>query len=256
MQLDPWIQAARPQTLPAALGPVIIGLALAHGHSGLNVLTALLTIICALLLQISSNLINDYYDGIRGTDTKERLGPIRVTAAGLLPPSSVKKAFLITLALSFFCGLYLMSIAGLPIIIIGLSSLFCAWAYTGGPFPLSHFALGELFALLFFGPVAVWGTYYIQVLKFDHHDHLSVILWGISVGLIASALMGINNLRDIVQDKQAGKITIATLLGAKKMRLCILLMVTTGLGFAYQLLTHYALLTFSQTLAGDTNCAG
>ena len=218
--IKPWILAARPQTLPAGLGPVIIGLCLSSQFTQVNTLVAIFTIMTTMLLQISSNLINDYYDGVTGSDTEERLGPTRMVSSGQIKPQVMKKGFLVTLGLAFLLGLYLMFIGGLPIVIIGLSSLFFAWAYTGGPFPLSYYALGEVFALIFFGPVAVWGTFFLQTKSFDHTN--VVILWGIAVGLISSAIMGVNNLRDIVQDKAAHKMTIATLMGDKLMRVFIL----------------------------------
>lgn len=227
-----WISLTRPQTLPAGISPVIIGLALASLKTTINPLIATLTILSALFLQISSNIINDYYDGIKGSDTKERLGPKRVTAGNELPRKLVKKSFIITLSISFFLGTYLIYTGGLPIFFIGCSSLFFAWAYTGGPFPLSYYALGEVFALIFFGPVALWGTYYLQTLKINLEAN--VILLGIAAGLIASAIMGINNLRDIVQDKKASKITLASLLGEKRTRLLINIYILTSLAiFSY-----------------------
>ena len=229
---NPWIMAARPKTLPAGAGPVLIGLSLAGSLNNLDWTIAFLTLICALLLQISSNLINDYYDGVKGLDKEDRLGPPRAVALGLLIPNQVKKGFILTLALAFFVGLYLMYIGGLPIIIIGLSSLFFAWAYTGGPFPLSYFGLGEVFAFLFFGPIAVYGTWFLQT-KISGVPPTDVLLMGSSVGLISSALMGVNNLRDIVGDKREGKTTLATLIGDHTMRKIIVLFLILGqiLGF-------------------------
>jgi 1,4-dihydroxy-2-naphthoate octaprenyltransferase len=223
-----WVLAARPKTLPAGAAPVILGLALsiALGEE-IKPLLSFLTLACALGLQISSNLINDYYDGIRGTDDSNRLGPDRATAQGLISPATMKKAFLLTLTTSFIMGLYLMITCGVPIVIIGISSLFFAWAYTGGPFPLSYFGLGEVFAFIFFGPVAVWGTYYIQSGKISYP--LPVMLAGAALGFLSSALMGVNNLRDTDQDRIKNKVTLSTLVGQSAMRKIILLFVAASL---------------------------
>ena len=193
---NPWILAARPKTLPAGAGPVLIGLGLVGSFNHINYPIAALTLITALLLQISSNLINDYYDGVKGLDKEDRLGPPRAVALGLLPASTVKKGFIFTLSMAFLLGIGLMVRGGTPIIIIGFSSLFFAWAYTGGPFPLSYFGLGEIFAFIFFGPIAVYGTWYLQTLE-SGFPSLDVLYMGASVGLISAALMGVNNLRDI-----------------------------------------------------------
>ena len=218
---NPWILAARPKTLPAGAGPVLIGIALSYRWESFDLLAAVLTLICALLLQVSSNLINDYYDGVSGLDNEERLGPPRAVSLGLIPANRVKKGFQLTLGLSLILGTYLMFQGGWPIIIIGLSSLFFAWAYTGGPFPLSYFGLGELAAFLFFGPIAVYGTWFLQTKQLVPPNN--VIFMGCGVGLISSALMGVNNLRDISGDKSQGKTTIATILGAQGMRKLIVL---------------------------------
>lgn len=220
--------ATRPKTLPAGAGPVFVGLALAYKMSGyLNPLVALLTFSCALLLQISSNLINDYYDGVRGLDDENRLGPPRAVALGLLSPNQVKKGFQATLSISFLLGIYLMYIGGPVIITIGLLSLFFSWAYTGGPFPLSHLGLGEVFAFLFFGPIAVYGTWFLQLLPIEPlapENQLPLIsMYGSSLGLISAALMGVNNLRDRFSDSEKGKNTLATFLGGHATRKIIVL---------------------------------
>lgn len=225
---NPWILAARPKTLPAGAGPVLLGLAAAYNVSGyINPLLATLTLSCALLLQISSNLINDYYDGIRGLDDEHRLGPPRAVALGLLTPLQVKKGFQLTMTLAFILGIYLMIKGGPIIVMIGFLSLFFSWAYTGGPFPLSHLGLGEVFAWLFFGPVAVYGTFFLQILPVrpleDFESFRNIILLGSSVGFISAALMGVNNLRDRFQDKEKGKTTLATILGGHSMRKLIVL---------------------------------
>jgi len=217
-----WIMATRPKTLTAAAGPVLLGLALSyHFKSGANLLTFTLILIAALLLQVGTNLVNDYYDTIRGTDGDDRLGPTRVTQAGLISPKEVKRGFLLVFLLASIIGIYLMILGGLPIIIIGILSLIFAYAYTGGPFPLSYFGLGEVFALIFFGPVPVWGTYYLLTGDFSQ----APAIMGLGPGFIAATLMSINNLRDIKSDSRAGKFTLAVILGTKYARLLTILLV-------------------------------
>ncbi|PIP89711.1 MAG: 1,4-dihydroxy-2-naphthoate polyprenyltransferase [Bdellovibrionales bacterium CG12_big_fil_rev_8_21_14_0_65_38_15] len=226
-QTNPWILAARPKTLPAALSPIILGLGYCL-HIGLkiNIETAGITLFCTVLLQISSNLINDYYDGVNGVDTEDRLGPTRVTSSGLLTPSAVKTGFMATLGLAFLLGLHLMSVGGLPIVIIGFSSIFFAWAYTGGPYPLSQKGLGEIAALIFFGPVAVWGTVWIQ--SPTSFDSMPIFL-GIGPGLISAGILAINNLRDIVSDSKVNKITLAVKLGESKARKMTFVLIASSL---------------------------
>lgn len=222
-----WVMAIRPKTLPAGAGPVLLGLALAYHRNpqSFSWLVAILTLACTLLLQISSNLINDYYDGVSGIDDHNRLGPIRATSSGLIPAPKVKKGFILTLGFALILGLFLMKVGGVPIIIIGLCSLFFSWAYTGGPYPLSHYGLGELFAFIFFGPVAVWGTWFLQTRNFTATASLNALFWGAALGVQSAALMGINNLRDRHSDKLNGKHTLATIIGGHTMRKIIFLLI-------------------------------
>ncbi|MBF0297677.1 MAG: 1,4-dihydroxy-2-naphthoate octaprenyltransferase [Oligoflexia bacterium] len=212
-----WIEAIRPKTLTAAIAPVILGatLALVEIKDRVNftsVVIIIITLITALLLQITTNLINDYYDFLSGVDGDDRLGPKRVTQSGLIAAEKVKRAFSITIALSLFLGMILVAAqGGIVILIIGVLSIVFAWAYTAGPIPLSHIALGELLALIFFGPVAVAGTYYLITQKFN----FSVILCGLGVGSISSAIMAINNIRDLNSDINKGKKTLAVIFGEK-----------------------------------------
>ena len=218
-KLSVWVMAIRPKTLLASQGPVLLGLFLAFDHNqNINFFIAILTLVCALLMQIGTNLVNDYFDHFSGVDSKSRLGPERVTSKGLLTPEDVKKGYLACFLISFLLGCFLMFVGGYPIIIIGLLSLLMAYTYTGGPFPLSHFALGELVAIIFFGPIAVWGTYFLQTKSFDTLP----VLIGLGPGFIAGTLMSINNLRDRVNDKKASKTTLAVLLGEKRARLLTL----------------------------------
>ncbi|MFG1492468.1 1,4-dihydroxy-2-naphthoate octaprenyltransferase [Halobacteriovorax sp. ZH4_bin.1] len=210
-----FITAARPKTLPAGASPVIMATAAAYFDQGdVSWIIFIITLICTLLLQISSNLINDYYDTQTGVDTQERIGPQRVTSTGLVSPQTVKKFFIATLAMAFLLGIFLMNVGGLPIVIVGLTSILGAYAYTGGPFPLSHYGLGELLALIFFGNIAVCGAYYLQVGTIND----SIILLSFYPGLLSAAIMAINNARDIESDKAAGKLTLGILLNKMVMK--------------------------------------
>ena len=154
-----WILAARPKTLAAAAAPVIVGTGLAAAHATYRALPALAALVGALLIQIGTNLANDYYDFLRGGDTEDRVGPIRMTQAGIIPPHEVWWGMVLALSMAPLVGVYLVSVGGWPIVWIGLGSLVCAVAYTGGPYPLAYHGLGDLFVFLFFGLVAVGGTY-------------------------------------------------------------------------------------------------
>ncbi len=219
-----WFMTLRPKTLFASIGPVLIGLSLAyHDLGNLNFLSALITLLCAMTLQISSNLCNDYFDHRHKIDNQDRLGPLRGIQKGLLSIEELKNGLLISFVISFLLGSYLMITGGLPIVIIGFLSLLFAFIYTGGPFPLSYFALGEITALIFFGPVAVWGTYYLQT----HTISYWPILSGFGIGSLASVIMSVNNLRDRESDMKANKTTLAVLLGpslARKVPLFFLIL--------------------------------
>jgi len=160
-KLKIWISSARPKTLWAAVGPVLIGSAMAYSDSDdpLNIAVLLATLLAALLIQIGTNFANDYYDFVKGADTTDRVGPVRATQAGLVTPAQMKTAFIITFALAVLLGAYLVWRGGLPILIIGVASVVCAVLYTAGPFPLAYIGLGEVFVMIFFGPVATGGTY-------------------------------------------------------------------------------------------------
>ena len=204
-----WVLAARPKTLPAAAAPVFIGTGLAALRGGFAAGPALAALLGALLIQIATNLANDYYDFVRGGDTDERVGPTRVTQAGLVEPHAVRSAMLVVLGAAFTVGIYLVWVGGWPIVWIGLASLVCAVAYTGGPFPLAYHGLGDVFVFVFFGLVAVSGTVWVQTLSF-----LPESLWaGVGVGALSTAILVVNNLRDIPTDRAAGKRTLAVRLG-------------------------------------------
>ena len=208
-QLKIWIDAARPKTLWASVAPVIIGTAMAYSDGGWDPVIAILTLLSAMMIQIGTNFANDYYDHFKGADTADRIGPVRATGSGLVKPQTMKTAFFMAFGLSVVFGLYLIRVGGWPIMIIGTLSILFGILYTGGPFPLGYKGLGEIFVLIFFGPVAVGGTYYLQTLEIN----LAVILAGLSPGLISTALLTVNNLRDIHTDEKAGKRTLAVRFG-------------------------------------------
>lgn len=206
-----WLSATRPKTLPAALSPVIIGLVLAYEKTILHIPIAIITLICACLIQIGTNLANDYFDAIQGKDTDERLGPKRLTQSGLIKPSLMKNAFIFVLGIAFILGLYLSYFGGLPILIIGIFSIIFAVLYTAGPYPLAYNGLGDIFVLLFFGPIAVGGTYFLQTSEIEPF----VLILGLCPGLISLALLTVNNIRDYNEDKKNNKNTIVVKLGIK-----------------------------------------
>ncbi|NNF37201.1 MAG: 1,4-dihydroxy-2-naphthoate polyprenyltransferase [Gemmatimonadetes bacterium] len=219
-----WALAARPRTLPAAAAPVAIGAGLAASRDGFAAGPALAALIGALLIQIATNLANDYYDYVRGGDTDDRVGPVRVTQAGLVSPGAVKRAMLTVLLAALAVGVYLVSVGGWPIVWIGLASLVCAVAYTGGPFPLAYHGLGDLFVFVFFGLVAVGGTVWVQTLTFTPEA-----LWaGAGIGALSTAILVVNNLRDIPTDRIAGKNTLAVRLGVGGSRVEYVAMLLLG----------------------------
>jgi 1,4-dihydroxy-2-naphthoate polyprenyltransferase len=204
-----WLLAARPATLPAAVVPVLVGAALAAAGGRFAVGPFLAALGASLLIQIGTNFANDLFDFQKGADTAARLGPQRVTQGGLIPPSAVKQAMILTFTAAALIGVYLIAVGGLPILIIGVLSIISAIAYTGGPWPLGYHGLGEVFVFLFFGVVAVTGTYYLQT---------GAVTWlallvSVPVGLLCTAIIVVNNVRDIDTDRAAGKRTLAVRIG-------------------------------------------
>ena len=206
-----WILAARPKTLPAALSPVVVGAALAIADGGFAPLPALAAAAGALLLQILSNFANDYSDFFRGADTPDRLGPVRVTSAGLIAPAALRKGIIAVIALAVLIGLYLVWVGGWPILLVGVAAILAALAYTGGPFPFGYYGLGEVFVFLFFGVVAVCGTYYVQTLALTPQ----VVIASVAVGALITAILVVNNYRDAETDARAGKRTSVVRFGRK-----------------------------------------
>jgi 1,4-dihydroxy-2-naphthoate octaprenyltransferase len=219
-----WVLAIRPRTLPAAAAGVIMGSALAWRDGFFRLDAALACLLTALLLQIGSNLANDVFDFERGSDTPERLGPVRVTQAGLLTPSQVKAGMALVFAVAALLGLYLAWLGGWPIVLIGVAAILSAVAYTGGPFPLGYYGLGDLFVFLFFGLAAVAGTYYVQA------GSVSLAAWLMAVppGLIITAILVVNNVRDLENDRKAGKRTLAVMLGERATRIQYLICMIAG----------------------------
>lgn len=206
-----WLLAIRPKTLSAAFAPVAVGTALAHREGGARLLPALAALMGALLIQIGTNFLNDYYDFKNGADTAERLGPTRVTQAGLLAPQAVRSAGFLCFAAAFVLGCYLVAQGGWAIVAIGLSSLLSGYAYTGGPYPLGYRGWGDVFVFLFFGFAAVAGTYCVQTGRLSP---LSLLV-SLPVGALATAILAVNNLRDASTDAKAGKRTLVVRLGRK-----------------------------------------
>jgi len=213
--LRAWVIGARLHTLPAAAAPVLVGGGLARwaGHFAAGPFGAAL--LGALLIQIGTNFANDYHDYHRGADTDERQGFVRVTQAGLVPPDRVKRWMIETFALAFLPGLYLAWVGGWPLVVVGLASIAAGVAYTGGPWPLAYHGLGEPFVFVFFGLIAVSVTEYVQTLRFDP----SSLVAGCGVGALTTAILVVNNLRDIPTDRGADKKTLAVRWGEAGSRL-------------------------------------
>ena len=234
------VMAARPQTLPAGAAPVIVGVGLAIGFDTFAVLPALGALAGALLIQIGTNFANDYYDAVRGTDTAEREGFTRVTAGGLIAPEEVKQAMYATFALAIGVGTYLVYVGGVPILVIGLASVASGLAYTGGPYPFGYYGLGDLFVFVFFGVVAVTGTYYVQAAALAGVGSfplwippgtlpLAAVVASLPIAGLSTCILVVNNIRDLETDRQAGKRTLAVLMGYQWSRIEFLALV----GMAY-----------------------
>lgn len=209
-----WIEAARPKTLAAAWIPVLIGAALAWNDQLFRLDTTLVALFCALAIQIGTNFANDYFDFIKGADTDDRVGFTRATATGLISSKTMLKATILMMGIAFLAGLYLVWVGGWIVLLIGILSLLFGILYTGGPFPLGYNGLGDLFVFIFFGFVAVMGTYYVNALEWS-----ALSFWAsIPVGALCVNILVVNNLRDIHQDRVAGKRTLGVLFGEKALK--------------------------------------
>jgi len=230
-----WVLAARVPTLPAAVVPVLVGSATAWTAGSFQALPFVAALVAALLIQIGTNLANDYFDFRKGADTAERLGPVRITQSGLVPPETVKRAAMLTFGLAASIGVYLTLVGGLPILVIGLLSIAAGVLYTGGPWPLAYHGLGDVTVFIFFGLVAVVGTTFL-------HTGLvtsSAIANALPVAALVTAILVVNNLRDIATDRVAGKWTLAARLGQRGARIEYLLLL--GMAYLVPLLAWLAL---------------
>lgn len=218
-----WLMAARPQTLPAAAAPVIVGAGLAINDGVFAPLPALAALVGAALIQIGTNFANDYYDAIKGTDTDEREGFTRVTAGGLIDAGEVKQAMILTFGAAILVGTYLVSVGGVPILVVGLASVASGIAYTGGPYPFGYRGLGDLFVFVFFGLVAVTGTYYVQAAAVLAEPFplwipggtvtAEALLASLPIAALSTCILVVNNVRDLETDRATGKRTLAVMLG-------------------------------------------
>jgi len=216
-----WLMAARLRTLPVGLAPVLVGTALAGFEDVFHPLRFVAAVLGALFIQVGANLSNDYSDARRGADTEDRLGPVRVTAGGLVPPRQVLIATYVTFALAAVCGAYLIAVAGWQLLLVGVASIVAGVLYTGGPRPYGYDGLGELFVFLFFGIVAVAGSYFVQTETLEWE----AFALAVPVGLLASAVLVVNNYRDMDTDRRAGKKTLAVRLGRERTRVLYAAMV-------------------------------
>jgi len=204
-----WLVAARPRTLPAAVAPVLVGTSLAASEGVLRPLAFVAALVGSVFIQVGTNLSNDYSDARRGADTEDRLGPVRVTSGGLMPPRRVLVGTWVAFGVAVAAGAYLIADAGWELLVVGAASILAGVLYTGGPRPYGYEGLGELFVFLFFGVVAVVGSYFVQT------ERLSWEAFALSVpvGLLAAAILLVNNVRDVDTDRRAGKRTLAVKLG-------------------------------------------
>ena len=219
-----WITAARPRTLPAAIAPVVVGTALAGSEGDFRPLAFACALVGSVFIQIGTNLSNDYSDARRGADTEDRLGPVRVTAGGLMPPRRVLVGTYVAFAVALAAGAYLVALAGPLLLVVGLVSILAGVLYTGGPRPYGYEGLGEVFVFLFFGVVAVAGSYYVQTEQL----RWEALALSVPVGLLAAAILVVNNVRDIDTDRRAGKRTLAVKLGRRRVRLLFTIMLAVS----------------------------
>ena len=204
-----WLAATRPRTLPAALAPVVVGSALAWRDGHFIAVAALLCLLFAVLVQIGTNFANDYYDFVQGADTAARVGPRRAVAAGLIAPATMKRAMWVVFAVAFVSGLSLIAWGGPWLLAVGVASIACGIAYTGGPWPLGYHGLGDVFVFIFFGLVAVGATYFVQAGRVTG----DALLAALPIGLLAANILVVNNYRDVETDAAAGKRTLVVRFG-------------------------------------------
>ena len=216
--------AARPRTLPAAIAPVLVGTSLAIHYGTFHPIAFTAALLGAILIQIGTNLSNDYSDARRGADSDERIGPVRVTAGGLVPPRQVLIATYLTFGAAVLCGAYLIAVAGWALLAVGAASILAGVLYTGGPRPYGYEGLGEVFVFLFFGLVAVTGSYFVQRRGLPWQ----AFVLAVPVGLLIAAILVVNNARDIDTDRRAGKRTLAVRLGRERTRVLFAAMIAVA----------------------------
>ncbi len=243
--LKVWLMAIRVPTLPAAVVPVLVGTATALADRKINIGAFFAAFFASLLIQIGTNLANDYFDHKKGADTPDRLGPTRVTQSGLVPPATVRAAMLASFGLAALCGAYLIWVGGWPILLIGLLSIASGILYTGGPYPLGYNGLGDVFTFIFFGIVAVVGTDYLHTLEF----RMVAFLAALPVAMLVTAILVVNNLRDAPTDKRVGKRTLAVIYGERFARsefaiLILLAYLTAALPWMWGGASPFVLLTW------------
>jgi 1,4-dihydroxy-2-naphthoate octaprenyltransferase len=209
-----WLMAARLRTLPAAVAPVLVGTSIAITRDVFRPGAFIAALLGAILIQVGTNLSNDYSDARRGADTEERLGPMRVTAGGLVPPRTVLLWTYLTFAAAALCGVYLVIVAGWELLVLGVLSILAGVLYTGGPRPYGYEGLGEVFVFLFFGIVAVAGSAFAQLQEWPWE----AFALAVPVGLLVTAILVVNNIRDMDTDRRAGKLTLAVRLGRERAR--------------------------------------
>ena len=219
-----WFLAARPRTLPAAIAPVLVGTSLAITEDTFRPLAFVAALVGSVFIQIGTNLSNDYSDARRGADTEDRLGPVRVTAGGLLPPRRVLVGTYLAFGVAVAAGAYLAAVAGWQLLLVGAASIVAGVLYTGGPRPYGYEGLGELFVFLFFGVVAVTGSYYVQTEELTWE----AFALSVPVGLLAAAILVVNNIRDADTDRRAGKRTLAVKLGRERARVLFVAMLVVS----------------------------
>ena len=209
-----WLAAARPKTLPAAVAPVLVGTALAVREGAFDALVLACALVGSVFIQVGTNLSNDYSDARRGADTEERLGPVRVTAGGLLPPRRVLMGTWLAFAIAVAAGSYLIWVTGWELLVVGVLSILAGVLYTGGPRPYGYEGLGEVFVFLFFGVVAVVGSYFAQTERVAW----TAFALSVPIGLLATGVLVVNNVRDLETDRRAGKRTLAVRWGRARAR--------------------------------------
>jgi 1,4-dihydroxy-2-naphthoate octaprenyltransferase len=219
-----WLAAARPKTLPAAVAPVLVGTALAVREGAFDPLVLACALVGSVFIQIGTNLSNDYSDARRGADTEDRLGPVRVTAGGLLPPRRVLLGTWLAFGIAVAAGSYLIWVTGWELLVAGVLSILAGVLYTGGPRPYGYEGLGEVFVFLFFGVVAVVGSYFAQTERVAWE----AVALSVPVGLLATAILVVNNVRDLETDRRAGKRTLAVRLGRRRTRRLFALMLAAA----------------------------